>query len=63
MANDDEFDFENGFSDDEDINFGMDDQEEAKEASKRLFGKGVVEEGGEDDSLWNDPNTRVCYEI
>ena len=27
-------DFEEGFSDDEDINFGMDDQEEAKEAKK-----------------------------
>ncbi|KAJ3357341.1 hypothetical protein HDU91_005412 [Kappamyces sp. JEL0680] len=35
-------DFDEGFSDDEDINFGMDDQEEAKEAQKRLFDKGVA---------------------
>jgi hypothetical protein len=37
----------------------MDDQEEAKEASKRLFGKGVVKEEEGDESLWNDPNARV----
>ena len=54
-------DFEEGFSDDEDINFGIDDQEEAKEAKKRVFGKGVA--GGdidEDDaSLWKNAGARV----
>jgi transcription initiation factor TFIIF subunit alpha len=39
-------DFEGGFSDDEEINFGMDDEEETKEAQKRMF-----EKGGEDAEL------------
>lgn len=56
-------DFEDGFSDDDDINFGMDDQDEAKEAKKRIFGKGVAGGGGEHDDdggVWKGSSARVC---
>ena len=36
-----ELDYEEEFADDEDIDFGIEDQEEARDASKRLYGKGA----------------------
>ena len=56
-------DFEEGFSDDDDINFGMDDQEEAKEAKKRIFGKGVAGEVDHDTGVWKDSTARVFFLI
>lgn len=57
-------DFEEGFSDDDDINFGMDDQDETKEAKKRIFGKGVAGGYGEyedDGGVWKESSARVRF--
>lgn len=52
------FDFEEGFSDDEDINFGIEDKDEHKEAIKRLQGRSGDIDGGLDD-IWNNAETKV----
>jgi transcription initiation factor TFIIF subunit alpha len=48
-----ELDFEEDFADDEEVDFGIEDKEEAKEASKRLYGEAANKSffGSED---WDD---------
>ncbi|KAJ3190047.1 hypothetical protein HDU85_000338 [Gaertneriomyces sp. JEL0708] len=60
-ANDggEELDFEEEFADDEDVQFGIEDEEEQKEAVKRQYGSlakrsGFLDDGDEDDELLDE---------
>ncbi|KAI9012834.1 hypothetical protein BC832DRAFT_548141 [Gaertneriomyces semiglobifer] len=60
-ANDggEELDFEEEFADDEDVQFGIEDEEEQKEAVKRQYGSlakrsGFLDDGDEDDELFDE---------
>jgi hypothetical protein len=53
-------DFDEGFSDDDEINFGIEDSEEVKEAQKRVFAKGVAGvQDEEEKETWNDTTVKV----
>ncbi|KAJ3023983.1 hypothetical protein HKX48_008597 [Thoreauomyces humboldtii] len=53
-----ELDFEAGFSDDEDIRFGMEDEEDEKEAKNRQYGKHGKRSGFMDDDDADDDDER-----
>ncbi|KAJ3261536.1 hypothetical protein HK103_005374 [Boothiomyces macroporosus] len=53
-----DYDENEQFADDEEINFGIDDEEERKEAQKRLHTTKIVDEIDEEDDLWKSKDAK-----
>jgi hypothetical protein len=56
-------DYEDDFADDEEINIGIEDEEEAKEAIRRMHEKPIAGEGESEDEneLRNNSTARVIF--
>ncbi|KAI8900609.1 hypothetical protein BC833DRAFT_581092 [Globomyces pollinis-pini] len=57
------FDFEEEFEDDEVVDFGMDDEEEAKEAKKRLHSKSMADERDKEHDIWNVDGAKLAKSL